>query len=183
MSSYATKKSYQSLNKGNHRMGVYRFWGIIKTIWDGVNIKFTSCKYHCSTFMFIVNIIVHPVLYSSIVKPLFVTLVNSLHIIYHGVTCVHSNFEMHWGLATIPSRMMCWGSCLCCMFYYSLWVAVSNLPSGGDTALLFSPPLGFTLGFFTLVGELQLDQMSFDPLPSLPRNPILELHWGSSPGH
>ena len=131
--------------------------------------------------MFIVNITVHPVLYSSIVKPLFVTLVNSLHIIYHGVTCVYSNFEMHWGLATIPSRMMHQGSCLCCMFYYSLWVAVSNLPSGGEAALHFSPPLGFTLGFFTLVGELQLDQMSFDPLPSLPRNLLLELHRESSP--
>ena len=117
--------------------------------------------------MFIVNIIVQPVLYSSIVKPLFVTLVNSLHhIIYHGVTCVCSKFQMHWGLATIPSRMMHWGSCLCCMFYYSLWVAVSNLPSGGKAASHFSPPLGFTMGFFTLVGELQLDQMSFDPLPS-----------------
>ena len=125
--------------------------------------------------MFIVNIIVHPVLCSSIVKLLFVTLVNLLHIIYHGVTCGYFIFEMHWGFATIPSRMMHWGLCLCCMFYYSLWVAVSSLPSGDEAALHFSPPVGFTLGFFTLVGELQLDQMSFDPLPSLPRNPLLEL--------
>ena len=44
------------------------------------------------------------------------------------------------------------------------------------------PPLGFTLGFLTLVGELQLDQMSFDQLPSLPRNPLLELCQESSPG-
>ena len=56
-----------------------------------------------------------------------------------------------------------------------LSVAVSNLPSEGEAALHFSLPLGFTLGFFILVGELQLDQMSFDPLPSLPRNPLLEL--------
>ena len=54
---------------------------------------------------------------------------------------------------------------------------------GGGAALHLSPPLGFCLGFFTLVGELQLDQMSFDPLPSLPRNPLLELGWESSPGH
>ena len=59
---------------------------------------------------------------------------------------------------------------------------VSTLPSGGEAALHFSPPLGFTLGFFTLVGELQLDQMSFDPLPSLLRNPLLELCRESSPG-
>ena len=133
--------------------------------------------------MFIVNIITHPVLYSSIVKPLFNTLVNLLHIIYHGVTCVYSIFKMQWGFATIPSRMMCQGLCLYCMFYYSLWVAVSNLLSGGEAALHFSPPLGFTLGFFILVGDLQLDLMSIDPLPSLPRNPLLELCQESSPGH
>ena len=37
-----------------------------------------------------------------------------------------------------------------------------------------SPPLGFFLGFL-VVGELQLDQISFDPLPSLPRNPLVEV--------
>ena len=41
--------------------------------------------------------------------------------------------------------------------------------------------LGFCLGFL-LVGELQLDQMSFDPLLSLPRNPLVELCRESSPG-
>ena len=81
--------------------------------------------------MVIVNIIAHPVLYSSIVKPLFVTLVNLFHIIYHGVICVYSIFEMQWGFGATPSRMMCQGSCLHCMFYYSLWVVVSNLHSGG----------------------------------------------------
>ena len=35
-----------------------------------------------------------------------------------------------------------------------------------------SPPLGFLLSFL-MVGELQLDQMSFDPLPSLPMNPLV----------
>ena len=53
---------------------------------------------------------------------------------------------------------------------------------GGEAASHFSPPLGFNLGFCTLVGELQLYQMSFDPLPSLPRNPLLELCQESSPG-
>ena len=78
--------------------------------------------------------------------------------------------------------MMHWNSCLYCMFYYSLWVAVLSLLSGGGAASHSSPPLGFTLGFLTLVGDLQLDQMSFDPLPSLPRIPLLELCWESSPG-
>ena len=51
----------------------------------------------------------------------------------------------------------------------------------GGAASHLSPPLGFCLGFL-LVGELQLDQMSFDPLPSLPTNPLVELCWESSPG-
>ena len=42
----------------------------------------------------------------------------------------------------------------------------------GGAALHLSPPLGFCLRFY-LVGELQLDQMSFNPLPSLPRNLLL----------
>ena len=42
----------------------------------------------------------------------------------------------------------------------------------GGAALHLSPPLGFCLSFL-VVGELQLDQMSFDPLPSLPRNPLV----------
>ena len=37
-----------------------------------------------------------------------------------------------------------------------------------------SPPLGFFLGF-SMVGELQLDQMSFNPLPFLPRNQHMEV--------
>ena len=44
----------------------------------------------------------------------------------------------------------------------------------GGAALHLSPPLGFFLSFL-MVGELQLDQMSFNPLPSLPRNPLVEV--------
>ena len=58
---------------------------------------------------------------------------------------------------------------------------LTALLPGGGAALHLSPPLGFCLGFL-LVGELQLDQMSFDPLPSLPRNPLVELCRESSPG-
>ena len=45
----------------------------------------------------------------------------------------------------------------------------------GGAASHLPPPLGFFLTFLT-VGELQLDQMSFDPLPSLPMNPLGGLH-------
>ena len=55
------------------------------------------------------------------------------------------------------------------------------LVPGGGAASHLSSPLVFYLGFL-LVGELQLDQMSFDPFPSLPRNPLVELCWESSPG-
>ena len=43
-----------------------------------------------------------------------------------------------------------------------------------------SPPLGFFLGF-SMVRELQLDQMSFNPLPSLSRNPQVEVTSRVSP--
>ena len=44
----------------------------------------------------------------------------------------------------------------------------------GGAALHLASPLGFFLGFL-VVGELQLDQISFDPLPFLPRNPLVEV--------
>ena len=73
--------------------------------------------------------------------------------------------------------MMHQGSCsLLNIFAILHGLSFLALLSGGGAALHLSPPLGFSLDFFTLVGELQLDQMSFDPLPSLPRNPLLELH-------
>ena len=47
------------------------------------------------------------------------------------------------------------------------------LPFLGGATLHFSiPPGGLLLGLFNPVGELQLGQMSFGPLPSLPRNPL-----------
>ena len=42
----------------------------------------------------------------------------------------------------------------------------------GGAALHLSPQLGFFLSFLML-GELQLDQMSFNPLPFLPMNPLV----------
>ena len=41
-------------------------------------------------------------------------------------------------------------------------------------------PMEFFLGF-SMVGELQLDQMSFNPLPFLPRNPHMEVTLRVSP--
>ena len=49
-----------------------------------------------------------------------------------------------------------------------------NSATWGGATLHLSPPLGFLLSF-SMVGELQLDQMSFDPLPSLPMNPLVEV--------
>ena len=57
---------------------------------------------------------------------------------------------------------------------------VPSLAIQGEAALHLSPPLGFHWGFI-LVGELQLNQMSFDPLTSLPRNTPSELLLESSP--
>ena len=78
---------------------------------------------------------------------------------------------MHWGLVLL-------------LPIFTILHGLLSLSSGawGWAASHLSSPLGFCLGFL-LVGELQLDQMSFDPLPSLPRNPLMELHWESSPGH
>ena len=47
-----------------------------------------------------------------------------------------------------------------------------NSATWGGAALHLSPLLGFLLSFL-MVGELQLNQMSFDPLPSLPMNPLV----------
>ena len=76
-------------------------------------------------------------------------------------------------LQPYPSRLMCRGliflllisTTLCRLLYL-------NSATWGGAALHLSPPLGFFLSFL-MVGELQLDQMSFDPLPSLPMSPLL----------
>ena len=81
-----------------------------------------------------------------------------------------------------PSSLMHWGLILL-LYIFAILCELSFLAlfPGGGAASHLSPPLGFSLGFFTLVGELQVDQMSFDPLPSLPRNPLLELCQESVP--
>ena len=76
-------------------------------------------------------------------------------------------------LQPYPSRLMCRGliflllisTILCGLLY------LSSATWGGAASHL-SPPLGFFLSFL-MVGELQLDQMSFNPLPSLPMNPLV----------
>ena len=104
-------------------------------------------------------------------------LLNLLHTTHHGVTCILCHFQdmlrasNHILQSDVSGPML-----LLHIFTILCGLCFLALLSGGRAALHFSPPLGFNLGFFTLVGELQLDQMSFDPLPSLPRNPLLELH-------
>ena len=76
-------------------------------------------------------------------------------------------------LQPYPSILICQGlifllltsTILCGLLY------LSSATWGGAASNL-SPPLGFCLGFL-VVGELQLDQISFNPLPSLPRNPLV----------
>ena len=82
-----------------------------------------------------------------------------------------------------PSRLMCQGPVLLIpIFTIFVGCCALALVPGGGAASHLSSPLGFCLGFL-LVGELQLDQMSFDPLPSLPRNPLVKLCQERSPGH
>ena len=83
-------------------------------------------------------------------------------------------FEVE-SLHPYPSRLMCRGlifllliSTIFCGLLY-----LNSVTWGGAT-LHLSPPLGFFLSFLT-VGELQLNQMSFNPLPSLPMNPLVEV--------
>ena len=76
-------------------------------------------------------------------------------------------------LQPYPSRLMRRGliflllisTTLCGLLYL-------NSATWGGAVSHLSPPLGFFLNFL-MVGELQLDQMSFDPLPSLPMNPLV----------
>ena len=85
-------------------------------------------------------------------------------------------------LSTLPFQIDVLGTHILAT-YFTILCGLFYLSSStwGGAALHLSPPLGFCLGF-SLVGELQLDQISFDPLPSLPRNPLVELRQESSPG-
>ena len=61
-------------------------------------------------------------------------------------------------------------------YFYHCFCGLLYLSSAtwGGAASHLSPPLGFFLSLL-VVGELQLDQISFDPLPFLPRNPLVEV--------
>ena len=78
-------------------------------------------------------------------------------------------------LQPYPSRLMHWGLIFLLPIFTMLYglLCLSSATWGG-AALHLSPPLGFFLSFL-VVGELQLDQISFDPLPFLPRNPLVEV--------
>ena len=70
---------------------------------------------------------------------------------------------MHRGLMF----QLCISTTFCGLLY------LASATQGGAASHL-SPPLGFLLSFL-MVGELQLDQMSFNPLPSLPMIPPVEV--------
>ena len=90
-------------------------------------------------------------------------------------------FIWGWEPSTIPFHIDAQGAHIFAIyFYHTLWVAVSwfcYLGWSHDTPL---SPMGFFLGF-SMVGELQLDQMSFNPLPFLPRNLCMEVTLRVSP--
>ena len=84
-------------------------------------------------------------------------------------------------LLTIPFQIDAQGTHICAIgFYHALWVAVSRLCCLGWSCNTPLSPMGFFLGF-SMVGELQLDQMSFNPLPFLPRNPHMKVTSRVSP--
>ena len=65
-------------------------------------------------------------------------------------------------------------------FYHALRVAVSRFYYLGWSRDSPLSPMGSFLGFL-MVGELQLDQMSFNPLPFLPRDPHMKVTSRVSP--
>ena len=112
-------------------------------------------------------------------------LVNSCFIIYSKCSqfitlssylCVSFSFFEIESLQPYPSSLMCRGLVsllhISTIFLYGLLYL--NSANWGGAALHLSPPLGFLLSFL-MVGELQLNQMSFDSLPSLPMNPLMEV--------
>ena len=144
----------------------------------------SHCKYHhCSVVMSHYKYHHSPVLHSSIVKWLFVCFIKFTphysswsHLYFMSFPRYIESFQPY------PPEWCVRACVLTTCFSILCGLCFLALLSGGGAASHSSPPLGFNLGFITLVGELQLDQMSFDPLPSLPRNPLLDLSWESSPG-
>ena len=78
-------------------------------------------------------------------------------------------------LQPYPSRLMRRGL-IFLLLISTIFCGLLYLSSAtwGGAASHLSSPMGFFLSFL-MVGELQLDQTSFDPLPSLPRHPLVEV--------
>ena len=87
------------------------------------------------------------------------------------------------GVTTLPSNVVYQGLVLA-LFCLFLLVKVCHSLSGVELPHTSPCSIWYCLGTICiLVEELQLGQMYFGPLPSLPRNPPLELHQEISPGH
>ena len=82
-------------------------------------------------------------------------------------------FEIE-SLQPYPSRLMCRGLISVTYFGHALRVVVLQFSYLGWSCNTPLSSTGILLSFL-MVGELQLDQISFDPLPSLPRNPLVEV--------
>ena len=78
-------------------------------------------------------------------------------------------------LQPYPSRLMCKGLISSLHISTTLYgLLYLSSATWGGAAVHLSPPLGFFLGF-SMVRELHLDRMSFNPLHFLPRNPLVEV--------
>ena len=135
-----------------------------------VNIAFAHCKHHhlLTVCSFIVKSLDH---------------IFALNFCHYSLS--YSHFMSLPGLRVFNHTLPDWCvrvsySCYLFLPFFVGWCPLALVPGDG-AALHLSSPLGFYLGFL-LVGELQLDQMSFYPLPSLPRNPLVKLWQESSPG-
>ena len=91
------------------------------------------------------------------------------------LVCVSLFFEVK-SLQPYPSSLMCRGliSLLLISTIFYVGCCISILLTGVELHCTSLLPLGFLLSFL-MVGELQLNQMSFDSLPSLPTNPLVEV--------
>ena len=146
-------------------MYIHHYHLIVNTI---IVSLYISSFHHCSS----VHLFSHPFyILSSLVT--FYLVIHSKHsqfITLLSYLCVFLGVE---SLQPYPSSLMHRGlmfqlhisTTFCGLLYL-------NSATWGGAALHLSPPLGFLLSF-SMVGELQLDQMSFDPLPSLPMNPLV----------
>ena len=79
-----------------------------------------------------------------------------------------------WESSTIPFQIDAQGTHICYLFWPCLKGCCISVLLPGQSCDTPLSSTGILLSFL-MVGELQLDQISFDPLPSLSRYPLVEV--------